>query len=255
MDMKNLLTRIYIEEDLFPREITTYEEKSYGYLFYNEQNKDSYDSNHALIYRDKISNLNDVLSDIKNFYLEKGITPNIYQSISEEGFFEEIVDGLEKNGFEYWTETQNYMVLSDKNTINPNSGIEVKIISEWNDEYGKEIFEKSGEPWGIDVLKRALLNDNTVFFVAYYKGTPVGMTYCHITDGVCRVDYLLVATEYRNVGIGRAIISSFVDYCNVNAIEICYLWPDGETAEKIYYEAGFRHVQTKIAGRAVYKID
>jgi GNAT superfamily N-acetyltransferase len=142
----------------------------------------------------------------------------------------------------------------NKNTINPNSEIEVKIVSEWDDEYGKEIFEKSGEPWGIDVLKRALLNDNTVFFVAHYKGVPVGMTYCHITDGVCRVDYLLVSTEYRNIGVGRAIINSFVEYCIENSIEICYLWTDGETAEKIYYEAGFRLVQTKIAGRAMYKI-
>ena len=38
------------------------------------------------------------------------------------------------------------------------------------DEYGTEIFEKAGESWGIDLLKRALLNTNTVFFVAFYKG-------------------------------------------------------------------------------------
>ena len=78
------------------------------------------------------------------------------------------------------------------------------------------------------------------------------MTYAHVRDGVCRVDYLLVSKECRNIGVGRALISSFVEYCRANKVEDCYLWPDGETAEKIYYEAGFRYLETKIAGRASY---
>lgn len=38
------LEKMYLEEDLFPREITTYTEREYGLLFYNENNKDSFDS-------------------------------------------------------------------------------------------------------------------------------------------------------------------------------------------------------------------
>lgn len=248
------LEKIYVEEDLFPREITSYEQRDYGYLFYNMENKDSYDSNHAIIFKEKIYDLELVLKEISEFYSEKGIKPNIYQSIREEGYFKEIQGQLEAHGFECWTEAQRYMILLEKNGILSNSEICVKIITEWNDEYGKEIFEKADEAWGIDVVKRALKNDNTVFFVAFYKGKPVGMTYCHITDGICRVDYLLVSKEYRNIGVGRAIINSFVEYCHSNQIEDCYLWPDGETAEKIYYEAGFRHVETKQAGRAIYNL-
>ena len=145
------------------------------------------------------------------------------------------------------------MVLSDKNEIKPNTQIVVRKITEWEDEYGVEIFEKADEPWEIDVAKKSLMNENTLFFVAYYNEKPVGMTHCHLTDGVCRVDYLLVSKEYRNIGVGRAIINSFVEYCHANQIEDCYLWPDGESAEKIYYEAGFRYVETKQAGRATYK--
>ena len=122
-----------------------------------------------------------------------------------------------------------------------------KMNMEWR------YLKSQGEPWGIDVVKKALLNKNTLFFVAFYREVPVGMTYCHITDDVCRVDYLLVSKEYRNKGIGRAIIDSFVKYCEQNKIKNCYLWPDGETAEKIYYEAGFRLVETKQAGRAMIK--
>lgn len=248
------LKKMYLEEDLFPREITLYETRYYGLLFYNEENKDSFDSNHAIIYREKIHNIEAVLSDIIDFYRKKDIRPNIYQSISEEGFFCEIKSVLSEYGFKYWIEEQKYMVLSEKNEIIPNAQIVVRKATEWKDEYGVEIFEKAGEPWEIDVVKRALMNSNTLLFVAYYKGKPVGMTHCHITDDICRVDYLLVSKEHRNIGVGRAIISSFVEYCHANQINDCYLWPDGESAEKIYYEAGFRYVETKQAGRATYKL-
>ena len=45
-----------------------------------------------------------------------------------------------------------------------------------------------------------------------------------------------------------------VEYCKVNHIDDFYLWTEVDTAEKIYYEAGFRYVETKLAGRAVYKL-
>ena len=44
----------------------------------------------------------------------------------------------------------------------------------------------------------------------------------------------------------------FSEYCKENKISPCYLWPDGESAEKIYIEAGFRNFVTKLAGRAKY---
>lgn len=250
-----IIDKMYLEEDLFPREITSYEKRNYGILFYNEKNKDSFDSNHAIIYRERVDDIKEVLKDIVSFYKEKDIRPSIYQSISEEGYFDEIKNVLSEYGFESWTEPQKYMVLSEKNIIIPNSQITVRKVTKWEDEYGTEIFEKAGEPWEIDVAKKALMNSNTLFFVAFYMGKPVGMTHCHITDGICRVDYLLVSKKYRGIGVGRALIKRFVEYCHENQIENCYLWPDGETAEKIYYEAGFRQVETKLAGRAAYKKD
>lgn len=246
------LEKMYKEEDLFPREITLWEEREYGFLFYNEENKESYDSNHAVIFKNCIADLHKVLSDIVNFYVDKGMKPIIYQSISDEGYFEEIKSILSDHGFESWSEPQRYLILSEQNRIIPNPEITVSKVSKWREEYGTEIFEKAEEPWEIAVAKKALCNQNTLFFVAYFDGKPVGMTYAHVRDGVCRVDYLLVSKESRNVGVGRVLISSFVEYCRANKIEDCFLWPDGETAEKIYYEAGFRYLETKIAGRASY---
>lgn len=57
------LEKFYIEEDLFPREITSYETRNYGLLFYNEDNRDSFDSNHAIIFKEKINDIDFVLND------------------------------------------------------------------------------------------------------------------------------------------------------------------------------------------------
>ena len=245
------LAKIYLEEDLFPKDITSWIERPYGFLFYNDENKESYDSNHALVFRNRVTELDQVLEDIVQFYSEKGIRPSIYQSIADDGYFEHISDELTRHGFSFWTEPQNYMVLLGENKIQPNPNITVQKVTRWDDAFATHIFEAAGEPWEIDVARKALDKANTLFFVAYDNSVPVGMTHCHVADGVCRVDYLLVATNCRNKGVGRALIHYFVEYCVQNHIENCYLWPDGETAANIYQEAGFWTVAVKQAGRAV----
>lgn len=48
-----------------------------GVLFYNEDNPTYYDANHAHIWR-KISNPDEVLSKIKDFYQSKSLVPRLY---------------------------------------------------------------------------------------------------------------------------------------------------------------------------------
>lgn len=69
------------------------------------------------------------------------------------------------------------------------------------------------------------------------------MIHCHTRDEMCRVDYLLVSKERRNIGAGSAPVSSFVDFCREHHIVNCYLWPNGKSAEKIYYNAEFRKIK------------
>ena len=106
------MTRFYREEDLFPREFTGATERPWGILFHNADNPDSYDSNHALIFRDRATDLPAVLSEIADFYLSRGIRPVIYQSIFDSGWFGEIAPALEKAGFRSWLEEQVYMALT-----------------------------------------------------------------------------------------------------------------------------------------------
>lgn len=244
------LQECYILEDMFPKSFTDYEERPYGILFYNVNNKDSFDSNHAVIFRDKIDDFQKVLEDIDLFYSAKRINPTIYQSTLDNGYFTELKDEFEKGGFNSWMEEQRFMVLSEENTIVPNNKINIKKIEKWDDSF-IQIFTEAEEPWEIEVAKKSFDNPDTAFWVAYLSGKPIGILYC-IKDGdICRGNYVLVSKLHRNVGAGRALTYYYVKWCKENGIRIAFHWPAGEHPEKIYYEAGFRYVETISAGRAV----
>lgn len=244
------IDKIFREEDLFPREFANYEERDYGMLFFDETNKDSYDSNHAVIFKEKITDLDTVLADVEAFYRSKGQTPIVYQATADEGYFAENADIFAKHGFKTWEEEIRFMLPVEENNLVTNPEISVKRVTEWDETFATEIFEKAEEPWEIGVAKKMIQNSNTMFFVAYYKNVPVGMTYVHVRDGVCRYDYILVSKEYRGIGVARTLMNALVECCKAQGIKYCFLWPAGEEAQRIYFEAGFRTVEVKKVGRA-----
>ncbi len=240
----------YMEEDLFPKIFTEYEEREYGILFYNTENKDSFDSNHAVIYKDRIHDLRQVLTDITEFYKKKGRRPIIYQSMLDDNWFDEIKEELTAAGFKSWIEEQEYMLQSERNAIIPNPEISVKRVLEWSDEI-ENVFVEAEEPWEIMVAKKTLAYPKTWMFAAYLNGKAIGLLYGHISERACRVDYLLVSKKHRKTGAGRALFSTYVEWCRQNGIYNVYIWPDGDTPKRIYEEGGYRVVEVRKAGRAV----
>ena len=245
------MTPFYREEDFFPREFTRWTERPWGILYHNADNPDSYDSNHALILRDRVTDLPAVLREIADFYLSRGMNPILYQSILDDGWFGEIGAALEAAGFRSWQEAQHWMLLEADSAIQARG--DIRRLTAWTDDLAVHLYEAAGEPWEIAVAKHQIQRDNTLYFAAYVQDKPVGAIYGHVNDeGVCRIDYLLVATAHRGKGLGRALTHAFVTHCRENLIP-CALWPDGDTPRRIYEEAGLCFVCTKMAGRASWK--
>ena len=246
------LNKMFLEEDNFPKKITSYEEREWGILFYDKHNRLSRDSNHALIYEQKVQDIDQVLQEIVQFYQEKDIAPSIYQAIDDEGYFVKIADDLDRIGFGLVISMRDFMALTDVSTLEPNEQIVVKRVTEWNDDFTTDIFHKADKLLEMSITKKALQNPNTLLFVAYLDDVPVGLLRSHITNDVCRVDNLLVSKDYPNIGVDSTLIHHFVEYCHQNNMENCYLWPDDEFTKQIYHQAGFRVVETKQVAYAVY---
>lgn len=49
--------------------------------------------------------------------------------------------------------------------------------------------------------------------------------------------------------------TEFCEWCQENGMDNIYIWPDGDTPKRIYEEGGFRGMETRKAGRAVFEAE
>lgn len=69
MDIAEAILR---EEIDFPKLFASYLEKDYGILFHNENEKDLNDSNHAVLFPDRVSCLDSAIDKVTEFYVSCG---------------------------------------------------------------------------------------------------------------------------------------------------------------------------------------
>jgi len=251
MKLEKIIT---LEEDLFPKLITNYIETSYGILFYNEDNKISYDSNHAVIYKDKIDHLDQVLNEISEFYLSKGIHPSIYQATEDQSYFTDNIETFTKMNFKVWTETPSkFMLLEADNQLDIEISLEIREATEWDQRIADDICIPSEEAYEIEVFKSAIYHKDSKVFVAYKDNMAVAILTLHQSSlGCVRFDYILVSKTHRQYGYGKQLISFVTDYCRNHGLVNSYMWPAHEVSEKISFQAGFRYIFTRETVRASY---
>jgi len=252
-----LRARIEIEEDLFPKTFTNFIEKDYGILFYNEKNKDSFDSNHALIYKDKIIDLVETLNEISEFYLSKDIKPSIYQATGDLDYFNQNSEIFLSCGYKVWShDTLDFMVLKNKNKIVKSNELEIKILNKWDDRIATDICIPSNEEHEIEVMRNSIHSDREIVFVGYKDDKAVAITYIHESDlDVCRFDYILISKDERFKGYAKELLSYVVDYCRDNKIKNCFAWPAHDVSYNLLCKAGFESIFNIDVGRASYVQD
>jgi len=250
----NVEKQIMLEEDLFPKMITNFVEVDYGILFFNEENKTSYDSNHAVIFKERINDLDQVLKDVIAFYQAKGIHPSIYQATADRDYFMDSDVVFKQNGFNVWLEDDaSFMLLTDKNTIKLNDSIVVKEVMEWDSRIETDICIPAKETHEIEVFRSIVKHNKAKLFVGYKGEEAVAVMSMHTSElDVTRFDYILVAPKHRKKGYARELLSHVVNFCHQNGLQNCYQWPAHQTSERLCYEAGFRRLLTAQTARASY---
>jgi GNAT superfamily N-acetyltransferase len=249
----NIRDCILKEELEFPQIFTDYAKNEYGILFYNENNKESHDSNHAIIYPDKITDFEKTIIDIKKFYKSKGIIPRIYQPFAD-GYFSKYKKELETNGYEIKMYGKNsFMILSEYNNIQTENKLEIKRLTEWDERIASDVYIPSNEEWEISREKDAIKNNSYCLFAGFLKEKLVTIVTLHqsVKNNCTRFDYIIVSKDYRNMNYGKEILSYAVNYARENKYINCYQWPANKHSEHICIEAGFRKIFEEEAGAAV----
>lgn len=245
-----LIQGIKQEEIDFPKLFASFEEKPYGILYYMEDNKESYDGNHACLYPEKITDLGAVLEEITAFYAACGIhRPSIYHPY-EKGYFEKHKEILKAHGYTHVSKPDHrVMLLTAENVIKPANRLEITVSTAWDERVATDILIPSGEPWEIEVTKKRLQQDGTYLFVGAVDGKAVVYTDIHISrHGNTRYDYIVTAKEHRGKGYAGELLSFVVEYCKAHNFPMCWQWAG--PSEHICYRAGFREAFTMEAGYA-----
>lgn len=250
--LKKAKAGICREENEFPMRFASFVEKDYGVLYYMDDNKDSYDGNHACIYPEKIKDFGVVLDDISAFYAKKGIHCSIYHPFVK-NYFADHQDILIAHGYHYVEEADHrVMVLKAENTIPPKQTLTFKALTEWDERVATDILIPSGEPWEVEVTKRRLDREGSYLFVGYQGEKAVVYSDIHISEyGNTRFDYIVTAKEERGKGYASEMLYYIVEFCKKRGYENCWQWAG--PSEHICYRAGFREVFTMEAGWAERK--
>lgn len=249
LDIERLSNSIKREENEFPKWFASYVEKDYGILFYMEDNKDSYDGNHACIYPEKITDLGAVLDDIAAFYGKMGRRASIYHPFVKD-YFKDNEGILNAHGFTYTPEEEHrVMLLTAENEITTPKRMDIRVLQEWDERVATDILIPSGEPWEVDVTRKRMAQDGTYLFVGYLDGKAVAYTDIHKSKyGNTRFDYIVTAKEHRGKAYASELLSFVIEYCKENDFPMCWQWAG--PSEHICYRAGFREAFSMEAGFA-----
>ncbi|MDR2505575.1 MAG: GNAT family N-acetyltransferase [Oscillospiraceae bacterium] len=253
---RNLLVlrqTILREEEEFPKLLANYEERDWGILFYNVDEPESNDSNHAVIYPTKIADIETVLCEIKAFYLGKGLIPRVYQPFVQ-GCFTERKAILNKSGFNVRAFSNEFFLLSDENSIRIEPRLDVRRITEWDERVASDVYVPANEAYGVEPEKRSIKNKNYYLFAGFIADEMAAVVSFHSSElGCTRFDYILTSPKYRAKGYGKELLGFAVDYCKENHFPNCFTWFANPRSAKNGYEAGFRSLFTVETGEAVFE--
>jgi len=241
-------------EQEFPRLFANYEERPYGVFFYNEKIKDHHDSNHAILYPEKINSLQNALIDIRDFYQGKGITPAIYHP-SIENYFIENAQTLKINGYEFMTALDMRIMVLTNTEVNPLTNIlDIRQIKDIHTIMDGSFFIEKDE-YLSEIYKNCINKMNHYLFVGYFNNKPVTLLSFHVSDyGCTRFDEMKTAKEYKGKGFAREMNKYAVNYCLQNNLPVAYQWPAHNTSMRITSDAGFQESFTLPFGYATYAI-
>ncbi len=230
------MNRLLDTERKFPDRFTNMTTKDYGLLFWNEGNKASYDSNHAMI-TDWIG-VEASLRDVEFFYKSKAITPRIYQSFKANEL-ERIKPALENHNFVIEPRQDQFFLHQNPSTLMPAAALQISRIKSLDIDIMETIAIEFGGDWTIKVVERHLLHPSYHLLGGFVNGELASFASVSVFAGYSRVDDVFTRDKFRGRGFAGAMIHHLVQYHKNITDNYLYLVSSDPAAINIYKKAGF----------------
>jgi N-acetylglutamate synthase-like GNAT family acetyltransferase len=227
-------------------------EREWGLLFYNEEQPDYYDANHAHIHR-VVEKPDEVIEEVVSCYQSKGLVPRFY--LYNLDVLGEFISRLKANQFGF-EELISPVQLWDKRVSEPSNleDITIELVTIDNFPEALEIECSIEEFGGRAVREKAFQqefhNPQFTYYLLRYKGDACATACLFIAGNQARVESVATLEEFR----GKGLIGHLIRHIQGEAVkrEISNLWvfPINENIEKIYHKYGFKTVEKLIMGHA-----
>jgi hypothetical protein len=119
------LKRMLDTELHFPQRFTNMVQKNYGLIYFNEGNKNSWDSNHAVI--TDLIGVESSVRDIESFYKSKGINPRVFCSY-QQGELDKLRPSLENHEYTIEMRPDKFFVHDHESALKPVPGMRIQRV-------------------------------------------------------------------------------------------------------------------------------
>lgn len=245
-----MLNRLIDTEVHFAKRFTNVTPKPYGVIYWNEANKESYASNHAII-TDFIG-LEGSLKDICNFYRTKDITPVLYPSLKENELTQ-LGPSLKNWGFEVESLYHEYFLLQNESQITPVHGVFFNRIVQVKDDLKELLLSDNYGDWAIKYIERHLKSPGYHLIGGFVHEELVTVASINVFEGYSRIDDAFTNKYYRGKGYFTTLLDYLVKYNKEHWDNHLYLYSHFPEAAKVYEKAGFVKLPDLKAWRAIKK--
>jgi len=224
--------------------------KNWGLMFWNEGNKASHDSNHAVI-TDYLG-VESSVREIESFYKSKGIAPRIYSSLQVNDL-ERITPSLNKHEFILEVNDTEYFVHDHESILHDSDGLNIERVKRLDIDMMETIAVEYGGDWTIKVVEKHLHHPSYHLLGGFVDGELASLASVSVYAGYSRVDDVFTRDKFRGKGFAGAIINHLVNYHRGLTDNHLYLYSDNPSAIKIYEKAGFSLIPQEFKTWMAYK--
>jgi GNAT superfamily N-acetyltransferase len=235
----------------FASRFTNMTTEDWGLLFWNEGNKSSHDSNHAIII-DHLG-VEATIKQILSFYKGKGITPRIYPSLKD-GEYEMLKPHLEAHGFIVEPmETLKYYLHEEESHIMPNPDMEYRRLHSVDPALQDLIIAGGGGDWLIKVAQKQLHHPSYHLIGGFIDYELVCVASVSLFAGYSRLDDVLTHPAHRGKGYSSALIDHLIKYHKSLSDNYLYLYTAAPNAARIYEKGGFKEIPLNFTNFRAYR--
>lgn len=232
-----ILEKIIQFEKKCPMTYLNYKLTSWGRMFSDIDNKESFTSNYAVI--DKNYNINEIFEEIEEYYNTKNITPKIFYRHGSielnvlKPYFEKYDYSIREFDIELMIWDISYDYRKNK-TKDYNINIIGHPLS--GQEYSLAIEQDDGDIYGIIQLNKQISAGNNMFFSYDEHRNPVSMALAEKYDNTIYISNVYTTPSMRHKGYGMAVVNAILSNYKNSTI---YLHTHNPEAASVYRQLGF----------------